>query len=76
MRKCAVALSLVLALAGIAYGMRDRREIRYFPRDRVVEREVIVEKPVYREEKPSKHKWWKKWRKSERKEEREHERDR
>lgn len=70
MRKLAVALFLVMLLSGAAYGSGNRREMReYYPRDRVVEREVIRERPVYIEKKPSKHKWWQ-WRKKDRKEER------
>lgn len=75
MRKLVVALFLVMFLAGTAYGNGNKRKMReYYPRDRVVEREVIREKPVYIEKKPSKHKWWK-WNKSDRNEERERGRD-
>jgi hypothetical protein len=75
MRKCIVIVSLVLALVGTAYGMKQREEVReYYPRDRVVEREVIREKPVYVKEKPHHKKWWK-WRNEERREERREERE-
>ncbi len=75
MRRLAVALFLVMLLAGAVYGSSNRNKIReYYPRDRVVEREVIRERPVYIEKKPSKHQWWQ-WRNKDRKEEREHERD-
>jgi hypothetical protein len=70
MRKLAVALFLVMLLAGAAYGSGNRKTIKeYYPRDRVVEREVIRERPVYIEKKPSHHKWWQ-WRKSDRNDER------
>ena len=76
MRKLAVALFLVMLLAGATYGMGNRKEIReYYPRDRVVEREVIRERPVYIEKKPSNKKWWK-WRKADRKEEQKRDNDR
>lgn len=74
MRRLAVALVLVMLLAGAACGTGNRREIRYYPRDRVVEREVIRERPVYIEEKPSHHKWWQ-WRKSDRRDDRKREKE-
>ena len=74
MRKLAVALVLVMLLAGAACAMGNRKEIRYYPRDRVVEREVIRERPVYIEEKAPQHRWWQ-WRKSDRRDDRKREKE-
>jgi hypothetical protein len=70
----AVTLLLVLLLAGAAYGSSNREKIRYYPRDRVVEREVIRERPVYIEEKPSHRKWWQ-WYRSDRRDDRKREKE-